>query len=224
MIRIKDRYFKLEIEYKNIKNLYLRVKDSQTLFITCSKRVSRDDIIRFIHSKEDWIIAAIDKQDYRKANSYLVIDDTIYYRGKRYKLILLKGSNQVVIHDNEIVIYTKDQDIQRAMDLFYTKAKDILEKEIAIYEDKYQMILNNYGYHMVPEYRFRMMKAKWGVCYPEKNLITLNPLLIHFPKECFESVLWHEILHFIIPNHSKRFHDVLLMYMPKYKEYQKIMF
>ena len=46
---------------------------------------------------------------------------------------------------------------------------------------------------------------------------TINERLIHFDECCLEAILWHELLHFIIPNHSKRFYEILTYYMSDYK-------
>ena len=62
------------------------------------------------------------------------------------------------------------------------------------------------------------MKSRWGVCFPNKHSITLSTRLIHYPVECFEYVLLHEYAHFLVPNHSKEFYEVIEKYMPDYKE------
>ena len=79
-------------------------------------------------------------------------------------------------------------------------------------------ILKDYNYTKTPEISFRHLKKAWGVCYPNKNKIVLNYKLIHYPVECLEAVFLHECLHFILPNHSKRFHDLLSYHMPEYKK------
>ena len=52
----------------------------------------------------------------------------------------------------------------------------------------------------------------------DRNIINLSVRLIHFDKRHIEAVLWHELLHFIIPNHSKRFHEILALYLPDYEK------
>ena len=62
------------------------------------------------------------------------------------------------------------------------------------------------------------MRGKWGACYVNKELIYININLVHYPKACIDYVLLHEYLHFIEPNHSKDFYNLIKMYMPNYKE------
>ena len=54
-------------------------------------------------------------------------------------------------------------------------------------------------------------------CTPAKNSITLNRKLIHYPFEFIEYVVLHEFVHFIQPNHSKAFYNIIENYMPDYK-------
>ena len=218
MIKLKDRYFKLEIEYKPNKNMYLRVKDGSTLKVTCPKTLTRDEIIRFILSREDAIFKIIDKQENHQANSLIKIGKTICYEGQEYNFIIKNGHDDLKINKHEIIIYTKDADIDRALNIFYENAKKVLYTKIKDLEVKYLKVLKDYGYNMSPTYKFKLMKSRWGVCYTNKNTVVINEYLIHYPNNCLEAVLWHELLHFILSNHSKRFHEVLEFHMPKYKE------
>ncbi len=72
-----------------------------------------------------------------------------------------------------------------------------------------------------PSITTRYMTSRWGVCYPRKNRITLSTRLIHYPVECMEYVLLHEYAHFLVPNHSRAFYEVIERYMPDYKERRK---
>ncbi|MBQ1625320.1 MAG: M48 family metallopeptidase, partial [Erysipelotrichaceae bacterium] len=50
-----------------------------------------------------------------------------------------------------------------------------------------------------------------------KNSITISSYLIHYPLYCLEYIMVHEMTHFIVPNHSKRFYEVVVNNMPDYK-------
>ena len=222
MIQIKNRYFDLEIERKNIKNLYLRLRGNQIL-ITCPKRMSETEIKTFIKSKEDWIIRAVTKQKELSTTTMLKIDDTIFFKGKKYRFYLFEGANKVKISDDSIIVYSKQNTIESALKVFYKEANKYLLNDIRRLETKYLRVLKDYGYMLEPEYKFRIMTSKWGVCYTNRNQITINSKLIHFEDCCLEMVLWHELLHFIIPNHSKRFHELMEYHLPEYKEIQKLL-
>ena len=53
------------------------------------------------------------------------------------------------------------------------------------------------------------MKTRWGVCNIKEKKITLNLELIKKDIKYLDYVIIHELSHFIHPNHSKDFHDLL---------------
>ena len=209
---------KITITYKNIKHMYMRIIDDNTLFVTCPKGMKEEDIKKNILKNEKWLSKAL--VNYRQNRMSL---NTITYLGKTYQLIIKEGHDNLSIKSDTITIYAKEGDKDRALRIFYERSKTVLNKEVLLKEEKYLKILRDYGYELRPSYKFRKMKSKWGVCYAKENRITLNTLLIHYPLECLESVLWHELLHFIIPDHSKRFYQVLNFHMPEYQKYHGLL-
>lgn len=212
MIEISGKYYDLKIDRKRNRNIYLRV-EGNTLHITCPYFVSKEEIMNFIYSKANWINKTSNKKD----NSKCLINDTIYYLGKQYRLVIEKGNRFIKIEDDTIYIKCRDESIEKASKVFYEYGKRVLKYELTSVQDKYLNILKEYGYNLVPEYKFKYLTSMWGCCYSNKNLVNLSVRLIHFDEKCFEAVLWHELLHFIIPNHSKRFHEVLAYHMPDYE-------
>ena len=83
---------------------------------------------------------------------------------------------------------------------------------------QYLPFLEDYGYHQIPELKCRIMTSRWGVCYTKKNKITISSYLIHYPLKCLEYIMVHEMVHFIVPNHSSRFYELVSANMPDYKE------
>ena len=223
MINIDGRFYKLLIIRKNISNIYLRIKDD-TLEVTCPKYLNDNEVVDFVNKKSSWIIKNTIKREIKQNNSKLLVNEYIYYLGKKYYLTILIGKSRVLIKDNNLIIYAKDISISEALKVFYKDGQKELLKIINDVQGRYLNIIRDYGYNLVPEYKFKLLKSAWGINYTKKNLIVINEKLIHFDKKYIEAVLWHEILHFVIPNHSKRFHEVLEYHMPNYKELIKNIF
>lgn len=218
-ITINGKDFEIEIQRKRIKNIYLRVKDEK-LEVTCPYYVLDWEVMKFIESKKSWIIKANTKKNY---NTKLKVGDTIFYRGEEYKLVIIDGNRAIKIdEDNKtICIRCKGASIDKALQTFYEYGKKVLLKDVLDIQDKYLRILEDYGYDQIPDINIKYLKSMWGVCYNRKNKINLSARLIHFDKESLEAILWHELLHFVIPNHSKRYHEVIELYMPRYNEIVK---
>ena len=214
MISVDSKEFKLIIERKKIKNIYLRVKGN-ILYVTCPKFVSDKQIDAFIKEKNNWIIKVL--KDNNKI-SKTTIDDSIYYKGNKYNLKIINGDNSVKILEDVIIIRCKSGLLKDAVNVYYKIAEKELLSFVDGHQKKYLKVLADYGYNKVPVYRVKKLKSMWGVCYNKKNLVHLSSRLIHFDDEAKEAVLWHELLHFVLPNHSKRYHEVLKLYMPSYKE------
>lgn len=75
----------------------------------------------------------------------------------------------------------------------------------------------------LPALKIRLMKSRWGVCYPTKNQITLNKQLIEKPMAALEYVVLHELVHLLHPNHQAEFHATIAYLMPDYKVRKKLL-
>lgn len=52
---------------------------------------------------------------------------------------------------------------------------------------------------------------------PTKKVVTFNTALFFVPIDCVEYVAVHEFTHFLHPNHSKKFHSAMTVFMPDWK-------
>jgi len=106
-------------------------------------------------------------------------------------------------------IYVKDKD---ALDRWLKKQMEIvfsveLEKCIDNFEEKIPKV----------NLKIRNMKTRWGVCNRSNNNVTLNSNLIRFDIDIIDYVIYHELSHFIHPNHSVDFWNHVRKYVPNYK-------
>ena len=219
IISINGKDFEVEIQRKRIRNIYLRIKDDK-LEVTCTYYVADYEVMKFVESKKVWIIKANTKKN---DNTKLKVKDTIFYRGEEYKLVIFDGNRAIKIDEDNKIIYIRCKGalLDRALQVFYEYGKKILLQDVNDMLDKYLRIIEEYGYDLIPDINIKYLKSMWGVCYNRKNKINLSARLIHYNKESLEAILWHELLHFVIPNHSKRYHEVIEFHMPRYKEIVK---
>ena len=83
---------------------------------------------------------------------------------------------------------------------------------------KYQSLMNIPVSYQV---KITNMRSSVGKNYYQKKLLTFDRILIHFSLEIIDSVVIHELCHYFEQNHSNRFYDILLKYMPNYREVRK---
>ena len=135
--------------------------------------------------------------------------------GKSFQIRKVIGNtNHVSTCDNELIVQARDErSMEKVFEQFLkSNAQDVLN-------DISQMIFFRFQSFSLkmPKISIRKMKSSWGVCHPDKNEITLNFELIHYPIEFIEYVICHEFVHLIEPSHSTRFYTILSELMPDYK-------
>ena len=216
MVEIKGIRFEVEIIHKRIKNLYLRLNDNK-IIATAPYYMSDYEIYRFIETKRNWIYRVYDQQKYKERMTHIYRGgDYFYVFNTPYKLNRLIGKKKVEIIGNEIYLTYKD-DSEDSIKYLYSYMDRYLLSKAEDYLDKHEGFLKDYGYNLRPSLKARVMSSKWGVCYTRKNQIVISSYLIHYPFECLEYIMVHEMTHFLIPNHSKRFYDIVSNNMPDYK-------
>ena len=63
----------------------------------------------------------------------------------------------------------------------------------------------------------RRMTRRWGSCTPRGNLV-LNTELIRAPRGCVDYVITHELCHLVVPDHSRKFTNLLDRVMPDWRD------
>lgn len=69
----------------------------------------------------------------------------------------------------------------------------------------------------------RLMKSRWGSCTPGNRTIRINLRLAHFPEECVELVVVHELIHFSEKGHGKEFKRRMTECLPDWRNRTRIL-
>lgn len=194
--------YEIIIEKKKIKNMYLKVKEDLKIYISCNRFVSSKQIEKMINNNYDSICKMIDRQSKNQVKAR-----EFYYLGRKYDVVFSDIFKSIDITDNKI--YIKDK---RELDRWLKKQTEIvfraeLEKCISNFEEKLPNV----------NLKIRNMKTRWGVCNRSNNNVTLNSSLIRYEIDIIDYVLYHELSHFIHPNHSTSFWNHVWKYVPNYK-------
>ena len=160
--------------------------------------------MKLIMDNKSSIILMIDK-DSKKMDKF----DNFYYFGKKYDVIY--GFSEIEFTDDKIYVFDK-----KSLDKYINK------EIVKIYQDRL-----NYWYNVfeekipVPNLKIRKMTSRWGVCNIRNHNVTLNYQLSKYDICCLDYVIVHELSHFIHPNHSKDFWNLVSKYCSNYKELRK---
>ena len=224
-IRLGVKEYDYTLERKTVKNINLRVKPGEIIYVSANKRVPVNVIEGFIKSKEEFILEAFKRfeENGKNAENNREISyntgDKITYFGKNIGLKIVRSHKEGVKASGEsIYIFIKDEDDRERKAHLLNKwemnfATEIFKKVVDKYYPEFKVLGVVY-----PKISIRSMTSRWGSCKPNGDRITLNLELLHRPKECLEYVVVHELAHFIHPNHSKDFWNLVENVMPDYKK------
>ena len=193
-IEIDNNIYDIDIIKKNNKNTYVRVKNGK-IVVTTNYLTSKKSIVEMIN------------KDSKKMDK----NENFYYFGKKYDVIY--GFNDLEISDSKIYVLDK-----KTLDKYINNnIRDIFCERL------------NYWYNVfeeripVPNLKIRKMTSRWGVCNIKNHNVTLNYHLCKYDISCLDYVIVHELSHFIHPNHSRDFWNLVGKYYPRYKECRKML-
>lgn len=201
-IIIDGEEYSYVVNLKNIKNVYLRVKEENVILVSANRRCKNKDIEKIIIENKEFI-----KKANLKIKNSLNGNKKIMYLGNELSLI---NSDKLYIDNN--YIYAKDY--ESAMEYIYSLAYDVFKSRL----DNIMNLFDN-----LPEFKLkiRMMKTRWGVCNKKSMSVTLNTLLITKESTLIDYVIVHELCHFKYMDHSKEFWNEVSKYYPYYKRARK---
>lgn len=212
----------VKIVRKDVKNITLKVRPNGEAILTTPKAASDEHIKFIIEKRAKWIAKKRTFfASFKTPQKEYVSGEDFKYLGRSYRLKVVQSKEERV-------------KLQRGyLELFVKDKSDIKRKENLIYEWYYEKAML-YFFNILQEFnkivkqdiksvKIRQMKTRWGSCNPYKSYINLNIELIKKPRGCIEYVVFHELVHLLYPDHSKKFYDYLTLYMPDWQKRKEIL-
>lgn len=202
------------ISRKSIRNLWLRVRqpDGQVL-ISAPFQLSNARIEQFVLARLDWIrerqaaIAAMPALTDGPGCQYLW--------GEKHEVIYRRGPAGVhAAHGRIVLSAPHPPDAAKAGMMLDGFLRDQVKIHASQPMQYWQKRLGLSGITMHP----RLMRRRWGTCYPRGRKIILNSRLAAKPRICLAFVITHELLHFEIPNHGPEFKKLLAALWPRHRQ------
>lgn len=222
-INLNGRTVSYELEIKNVKNINLRIKPDQTIYISANSTIPQQIIDELLVSKSAYILRALDHYEevakYAPKPKQYVDGESFRILGHEYRLQVRKHSKNSVRFDGSyIILSVRDTDNfdlkQRVMNRWLKqKCVETVQSVCEAVYPKFQ----KYGVSF-PEIKYRNMISRWGSCQPKRGVLTFNLSLVEESVACIEYVVVHEFVHFLQPNHSKKFYQQLSVFMPDWSE------
>lgn len=209
----------VDVTFKDIKNVHLSVHPpTGRVRISAPRRMSLDNVRLFAVSKIGWIKKNQRKlaAQAREAPREYLERESHYVWGRRYLLTVKEGGAKPSVTIGH-----------RSLELTMPRGTPIEQREAALSEwyrvelrKKAEIALAKWANRLeveIASFAIQRMKTRWGSSNPSRHTVRLNLELAKFPAECLEYVALHEVAHFVVPNHSERFIDILDRHMPGWR-------
>ena len=213
----------IEVVRKKIKHTHLSVfPPDARVHLSAPDDLAEADIRSFIISKVPWIrkqIGAVLAQPRQTRREY-ESGENVYLFGRRYRLIVRKNNSKaaIKIEGGNILMEGRGLETRAARE----------SKIIAWYRDELNRTLNRVFARCLETagesevtFDIRRMRNLWGSCSAGKRRIIFNLALARVPIRCVEYVVYHELVHLTVPNHSMLFERKLERLMPRWRDARK---
>jgi len=203
----------VEIVYKNIKNLHLKIEPATGIIkISAPHRLSLQIIVNFIQSKLDWI-----RQHQPKPGKDYIDNEPHLFSGQIYTLKLIEHEYDIKIFntDSEIILQTPPQttavERQYYLEFWY-------QRQLYLKTDRLMSKWQEKMGVKIQKFSIRKMKTRWGSCTTNTQSIRINLELAKKSDDCLEYVVVHELAHLLEPSHNHRFKSIMDTHLPLWRE------
>ena len=212
----------VKIVRKDVKNITLKVRPNGEAILTTPKAASDEHIKFIIKKRAKWIAKKREFfASFKTPQKEYVSGEDFRYLGRSYRLKVVQSKEErVKLQRGYLELFVKDKsDLKRKENLIY----EWYHEKATLYFFNILQEFNKIVKQDIKSVKIRQMKTRWGSCNPYKSYINLNIELIKKPRGCIEYVVFHELVHLLYPDHSKKFYDYLTLYMPDWQKRKEIL-
>lgn len=200
---IKDNK-SIEIELViNDKYAFVDEIKNKVVYLNVRKKYDKDEVDRFIDRHfEHWYLMINDKE-YKKFYGKKVV----HYLGKPYFAKMKKSDREeVVIEKDTITLYYKKNTTTKPTTIYRRYLKRAVEEKII---KLYYEIQQDFKDIIIPKIIVKGLKGEGCFGYNEGDIICIERDLGRYDEKYIKSVIYHELCHCYIRNHSEAFYKLL---------------
>jgi len=182
----------------------LRVRPDGVPRVTIPRGGSRAEAERFLARHGAWIARQREKQAAVPARRGWRLGDLVWWRGMRTRIAaspLADGGCEVCVGDVRVRLATSLTTLPNDLrPLLARRMRAIASEELP---PRVRALAAQDGL-TVSRVIVRDQRTRWGSCAHD-GAISLNWRLLQMPDAVRDYVLWHELMHIRVANHSRRF-------------------
>ena len=209
----------IDVVYRDIKNLHIGVYPPYGRVRVAAPRKLDDEQVRLaVVHRLSWIRRQREQLRLasRQSEREMVTGDSHYVWGVRYRLKVVErpGRAHIELEGSRLLVYApagrSAEQRRKLLDSWYRgQLRHAIPPLIAKWERELNVV--------VPLWRVRRMKTRWGTCNREKRHLTFNVELAKKHPDCLEYIVVHEMVHYLERNHGERFTKLMDGLMPDWR-------
>ena len=222
-IRCGDVLLTYELRRARRKTLGVIVYPDQRVCVSVPLKLSQSKVDMFVLRNLPWIVDKLRGfalQPHPPPRQY-VSGASHLYLGQSYRLQVIQGVPQGVRLEGETLwVRVREQDgperVRRVLEGWYrARAKEVYAARLRVCWPRVEPLGVPW-----PAVTIRATRRRWGSARrPDKMMLSLK--LVQGPVAYIDYVLLHELCHFVEPNHSRRYYQVLEGVLPNWRELKK---
>ena len=211
----------VDITRKDIKNFHLAVSPPEgRAQMTVPQQASDDHIRLAVTARLEWIRQqqAVYESLPKKKTNKMVSGESHYFMGHPYQLDVIeeRGKHSLCLEKGQLMKLTVSPKTSKANreKVLTDWYRDQLKQQIPDFIKKWQPVLGV----KVKDWNIRKMKERWGSFNKKEKRLSLNPELAKKPLQCLEYILVHEMVHFLEPEESDHFNELMDQFYPQWRK------
>jgi len=191
---------------KKMTSIVVRVRRGK-LEASCGPWAATADVLKLIRANEQRL--------WQRVSAYTPYVDArdgghVMIFGERYEIRVRDLKKKMCrIHNHTVYVY--DKNIEKTLEAFLKQTLlDYVTRRIDDYvSDDADLIRPQ-------KVDVRFYKSRWGACYYKDSRVSFNLSLVYMPYDEIDSVVVHELCHFLEPSHNACFYREVKRRMPDY--------
>lgn len=206
---------------RGTRSIRIRLRDDGTVRVTLPLWSSYRAALAFVEQHSDWIMKQKTQRSPILDGSRIGDVHSVEYstsENNTQKLRTRVSSRKLTVYIppdmNALEVAQSEQVHKAAVRALKRQAEDYLPNRTRFLAKQHNFAIS--------DVRVKPMRSRWGSC-SSVGVITLNVYLMQLPVEYRDYVIYHELVHTHIPNHSQAFWNRVAEFVPDIKEIKKIM-
>lgn len=194
---VGETLYPVIVTYRKMKTIRFRYRDG-AFYVSCPRFTSKFTIEKGLNKFGEKLIV-------NAAKCQPIGQDYAYLFGQKVPLSFPIGD--LSFASGEKISYRNKEEFETKMKNFF---KRYLESRVRFFEMRMGI---------TPPYkvRARKMSSRYGSNSRGTHSLTFSTILYHYHPDIIDSVVVHELAHYFVFNHSKKFYDIVIKYCPYYQ-------